>query len=41
MTALHMSSQEGHNDVVHALIKAGARVNQQAKVIQSIIVYQC
>ena len=38
MTALHMSSQEGHVHVVHALIEASARVNQQTKVIESIII---
>lgn len=27
-----MSSQEGHADVVHALIEANARINQQTKV---------
>ena len=32
-TALHMSSQEGHVDVVRALIAAKAHVNQQTKVM--------
>ena len=32
-TALHMSSQEGHVNVVHVLIEASAVVNQQTKVI--------
>ena len=35
-TALHLSSQEGHFDVVHALIEANAHVNQRSKVNQLI-----
>ena len=32
-TALHAASQEGHVDVVHTLIDANARVNQQTTVL--------
>ena len=32
-TALHVSSEYGHVDVVRALIAAKAHVNQQSKVI--------
>ena len=32
-TALHLTSQDGHADVVRVLIEANARVNQRSKVI--------
>ena len=35
LTALYLSSQTGHIDVVRALIKAGAHVNQRTKVVNS------
>ena len=31
-TALHVASQEGHNQVVELLLQAGASVDQKAKV---------
>ena len=31
-TALHLTSQEGHEEVVRVLIKANARINQRSKV---------
>ena len=44
-TALHKASQEGHVDVVRALIEANARVNQQTTVfnvsIAKLAVFIC
>ena len=39
LSPLHMASQEGHLDVVKALIEAGANINQANKV--STHTYPC
>ena len=33
-TALHLTSQDGHEEVVRILLKANARVNQRSKVFR-------
>ena len=38
-TALHLTLQEGHVDVVRVLIEANALVNQHAKVVQPICIH--
>lgn len=35
-TPLHMSSQEGHVDVVSVLIEANAHVNQKTEVMKVV-----
>ena len=38
-TALHLTSQDGHPNVVRVLIEANARVNQRSKVTECMQVF--